>query len=71
MSGGSLKDLNEVIDFYIGAGNCNPNLDRQIQVLDFLSGQERADLRAFLNSLTGETPPNVGPPEANRTQARK
>jgi len=62
MSDGSLKNLKEVVDFYIGAGNSNPNLDKQIHVLDFLSGAERADLEAFLNSLTGELPPDVGPP---------
>ena len=71
MSDGSLKDLKQVIDFYIGAGNSNPNLDKDIHVLDFLSGQERADLQAFLNSLTGELPPNLGPPEVTKTQARK
>jgi len=64
MSEGSLKDLKQVIDYYIGAGNSNPNLDKEIHVLDFLSGQERADLEAFLNALTGEMPPNLGPPEA-------
>ena len=61
MSDGSLKDLKEVIDSYIGAGNSNPNLDKEIHVLDFLSGQERADLQAFLNSLTGKLPPQPGP----------
>jgi len=71
MSDGSLKDLKQAIDFYIGAGNSNPNLDREIHVLDFLSGQERADLQAFLNSLNGELPANVGPPEVTKTQARK
>ena len=71
MSDGSLKDLKEVIDFYIGAGNSNPNLDKEIHVLDFLSGQERADLQAFLNALTGELPPDVGRPEVTKTQARK
>ncbi|HEX4782815.1 MAG TPA: cytochrome c peroxidase [Candidatus Sulfotelmatobacter sp.] len=68
MSDGSLKDLKQVIDFYIGAGNSNPNLDPKIHVLDFLSGQERADLQAFLNSLTGETPPDVGPPEVTKAE---
>ena len=71
MSDGSLKNLKEVIDFYIGAGNSNPYLDKEIHVLDFLSGEERSDLQAFLNSLTGEMPPNVGPPEVLRTQAQK
>ena len=71
MSDGSLKDLKQVIDFYIGAGNSNANLDKEIHVLDFLTGQERSDLQAFLNSLTGEIPPNVGPPADTKTQARK
>jgi len=64
MSDGSLKDLKQVIDFYIGAGNSNPNMDKEIHALGFLSGQERSDLHAFLNSLSGEIPPNVGAPEA-------
>jgi len=71
MSDGSLKDLKQVIDFYIGAGNSNPNLDKKIHVLDFLTGQERSDLQAFLNSLTGELPPNVGPPEVAKSQVSK
>lgn len=62
MHDGSLKDLKQVIDYYIGAGNSNVNLDKQIHVLDFLSGQERDDLMAFLNSLNGEIPPELGPP---------
>jgi cytochrome c peroxidase len=71
MSDGSLTDLKQVIDFYIGAGNSNPNLDPKIHVLDFLSGQERSDLQAFLNSLTGELPPDVGPPETLKSQISK
>ncbi len=71
MSDGSLTDLKQVIDFYIGAGNSNPNLDKEIHVLDFLTGQERSDLQAFLNSLAGELPPNVGPPPTEKMQARK
>jgi cytochrome c peroxidase len=62
MHDGSLKTLKDVIDYYIGGGNSNAHLDKNIRVLDFLSGQERADLQAFLESLTGEMPPNVGPP---------
>ncbi len=71
MSDGSMKDLKQVIDFYIGAGNSNANLDKEIHVLDFLSGQERSDLLEFLKSLTGEIPPNVGPPVLTETQARR
>lgn len=64
MSDGSVKNLKQAVDFYIGGGNSNPNLDKQIHVLDFLSGQERADLQAFLMSLTGEVSPETGPPHA-------
>jgi len=71
MSDGSLKNLKEVIDFYIGAGNSNPNLDKEIHVLDFLSGQERSDLQAFLNSLTGEMPANIGPPGGTKNQTQQ
>jgi cytochrome c peroxidase len=71
MHDGSLKDLKQVMDFYIGAGNSNPNLDKEIHALDFLSRQERSDLLDFLNSLTGEIPADVGPPDAPQTQARK
>jgi len=62
MHDGSFKNMKEVIDFYIGGGNSNPYRDKEIHPLDFLSGQERADLQEFLISLTGEIPPNVGPP---------
>ena len=71
MSDGSLKDLKQAIDFYMGAGNSNPNLDKQIHVLDFLTGPERSDLQAFLNSLTGEISPDVGPPEVAKSKASK
>jgi cytochrome c peroxidase len=64
MHDGSLKTLKDVVDYYVGGGNSNAHLDPNIHVLDFLSGQERADLQAFLESLTGEMPANIGPPEA-------
>lgn len=56
MHDGSLKTLKEVIDFYVGGGNSNPHLDKEIKPLTHLSKQERADLEAFLESLTGEAP---------------
>ncbi len=61
MHDGSLKTLRDVIDFYIGGGNSNPQLDPQIKPI-VLTAQERADLLAFLESLTGELPANVEPP---------
>lgn len=62
MHDGSMPDLKAVIDHYIGGGNSNPHLDKEIHVLDFLSGQEREDLQEFLKSLTSELPADVGPP---------
>ena len=61
MHDGSLKTLKDVVDFYVGGGSSNPHLDKEIKSLK-LSKQERDDLEAFLVSLTGETPPNLGPP---------
>ena len=62
MHDGSLNKLKDVIDFYIGGGNSNEWRDKEIHELGFLSGQERQDLQAFLESLTGEIPANAGPP---------
>jgi len=59
MHDGSLRDLKEVMDFYIGGGSSHPNLDKEIHTLDFLTGRERRDPLAFLNSLTGEMPSSV------------
>jgi cytochrome c peroxidase len=62
MHDGSLKTLKDVVDFYAGGGNSNPYLDKEIKSIE-LSGRDRSDLVEFLKSLTGEMPPNVGPPE--------
>ena len=61
MHDGSKKTLDEVVDFYKGGGNSNPHLDKEIKELK-LSRQDRADLVAFLESLTCESPANSGPP---------
>ncbi|MGZ4787218.1 MAG: cytochrome-c peroxidase [Terriglobales bacterium] len=58
----SAKNLKDAVDYYIGGGNSNAHLDKEVHVLDFLSGEERADLKSFLESLTGELPKDVGPP---------
>ncbi len=57
---GSRRTLKDTIDFYVGGGNSNPHLDKEVHALDFLTGQERADLVAFMESLTGE-PPKLAP----------
>lgn len=53
---GSRKTLKDTVDFYVGGGNSNPHLDKEVHALDFLTGQQRADVVAFMESLTGETP---------------
>src|SRR6267143_1857104 len=62
MHDGSQATLKDVVDHYVGGGTSNPHLDKEIHALDFLTFDERADLKAFLESLTGTLPPNVGPP---------
>jgi cytochrome c peroxidase len=62
MHDGSLKTLKEVVDFYVGGGNSNPHLDKEIKALK-LTARERADLVAFLQALTGEMPAAVDAPK--------
>ncbi|MBI3484989.1 MAG: c-type cytochrome [Acidobacteria bacterium] len=69
MHDGSLPTLKDVVDFYVGGGNSNPHRDKEIRALDFLTRQERDDLLAFLESLTGEVPPNVGLPGTEKKHA--
>jgi len=61
MHDGSLKTLKDVVDFYAGGGNSNPNLDKEIKERK-LTGQEREDLIEFLESLSGDIPKEAGPP---------
>jgi cytochrome c peroxidase len=62
MHDGSLKTLNEVVAFYVGGGNSNPQRDPEIKPLN-LSAQDRSDLVIFLEALTGEIPSKSGPPD--------
>ena len=64
---GSRKTLKEAMDFYVGGGNSNPHLDKEVHALDFLTAQERIDLIAFMESLTGEIP-DVERPEQKVAQ---
>ena len=59
MHDGSQKTLKDVIDFYVGGGRSNPNLDKEIKELK-LSGRDRADLIAFMESLTGKNTDGYG-----------
>ncbi len=63
MHDGHLKTLKEVLDFYIGAGNSNDYRDEEIKELDHLSAEERSDLIAFMEALSGDVAPNTGPPD--------
>jgi cytochrome c peroxidase len=54
MHDGSLATLDQVLDHYITLDHAHPNLDPLMHPLN-LSAQERADLIAFLRSLTDET----------------
>jgi cytochrome c peroxidase len=53
MHDGSLRTLEEVIDFYSAGGRQNPSLDAEIRRLDLTTDEKRA-LAAFLRSLTGK-----------------
>ena len=55
MHDGSLKTLRAVVEFYAGGGSSNPYLDKKIKPLT-LTGPERDDLVAFLESLSGRPP---------------
>jgi cytochrome c peroxidase len=70
MHDGSLKTLKDVVDFYAGGGNSNPEQDPQMKKIS-LTGPERADLVAFLESLNGQMPADAGPPQVAVTRAAK
>ena len=63
MHDGSLKSLEEVVDYYDRGGARNPQLDEDIVPLK-LTNQEKRDLVAFLREgLTGSAYPFVSPPK--------
>ena len=53
MHNGSKSSLKEVVEFYNQGGIANESLDPLIKPLS-LTGQEKTDLVAFLDSLTGD-----------------
>lgn len=55
MHDGSLKTLEEVVEHYDKGGTPNPALDKDMKKLN-LTGQEKADVVAFMKALTGERP---------------
>jgi cytochrome c peroxidase len=62
MHDGSLKTLDEVVEFYNKGGIKNRNLDPNLKPLN-LTDQEKTELVAFLKALSGEGWQNVKAPE--------
>jgi cytochrome c peroxidase len=62
MHDGSLKTLDEVVEFYNKGGIPNKNLDSNIRQLH-LTEQQKSELVAFLKSLSGEGWQSVKAPE--------
>ena len=52
MHDGSLKTLDEVVEFYSKGGRRNPYLDPRVRSLGLSSGEKKA-LVAFMQTLTG------------------
>ena len=59
---GILPTVKDTLAHYIGGGNWNAHLHKEIHSLDTLSFDEREDLLAFLDSLNGKLPDNICPP---------
>ena len=62
MHDGSFPTVKDTLAHYIGGGNWNAHLDKEIHSLDALTFDERDDLLQFLDALNGTLPPNIGPP---------
>jgi cytochrome c peroxidase len=62
MHDGSFPTVKDALAHYVGGGNLNSHLDKEIHSLDALTLDERDDLMQFLDSLNGKLPANVGPP---------
>jgi cytochrome c peroxidase len=65
MHDGSVPSLAEVIEFYSAGGRPNRYLSKLIRPLNF-TAQDKLDLIAFLESLSGEPVPHIGPPEGEQ-----
>lgn len=62
MHDGSFPTVKDALAHYIGGGNWNPYLDKEIHSLDVLTFDERDELLQFLDALNGNLPDNIGPP---------
>jgi cytochrome c peroxidase len=62
MHDGTFPTVKDAFAHYIGGGNWNSHLDKEIHSLDTLTFDERDELLQFLDSLNGKLPDNIGPP---------
>jgi cytochrome c peroxidase len=62
MHDGSFPTVKDALGHYIGGGNWNSHLDKEIHSLDVLTFDERDELLQFLDALNGTLPDNIGPP---------
>lgn len=62
MHDGTFPTVKDALAHYIGGGNWNEHLDKEIHSLDTLTFDEREELLDFLDSLNGKLPDNIGPP---------
>ncbi len=62
MHDGSLKTIEDVVEFYDKGGIKNKNLDERMKPLQ-LSAREKADVVEFLKALNGEGWQHLGPPD--------
>jgi len=62
MHDGTFPTVKDALAHYIGGGNWNAHLDKEIHSLDVLTFDERDDLLQFLDSLNGKLPDDIGPP---------
>ena len=69
MHDGSMKTLEEVMDFYFEGGRPNPTISNDMpapglaEIPKAQQAQAKKDLVEFLKTLTGDMPPDMGPPE--------
>lgn len=70
MHDGSFRTVKDALGHYIGGGNWNSHLDKEIHSLDILTFDERDELLAFLDALNGKLPDNIGPPAEFVTPAK-
>ncbi len=62
MHDGSFPTVKDALGHYVGGGNWNSHLDKEIHSLDILTFDERDELLQFLDALNGTLPDNLGPP---------